>query len=161
MIQKDYVDQAKSIIDKELYMTIASCTSLTPWITPVYTAFDENYNFYWRSNKEAIHSSNIRKNCNVALTLFNSQAAFGTGKAVYFKAKANECTDIDEISKASFLLADRVNRKAQPVELYQGKNLKRIYKAVIEKAWINAVKIVDNEIYDERIEINIDSLIAL
>jgi hypothetical protein len=45
---KDLSRRAKEIIAKIEYVTIASVTNEgLPWNSPVFTAYDEGYNFYW------------------------------------------------------------------------------------------------------------------
>ena len=41
------VERAHKIIKKILHLTIATCSKDgAPWNSPVYSAFDEDYNFY-------------------------------------------------------------------------------------------------------------------
>ena len=55
--------QARSSIADILYITIASVDKDgNPWNTPVYSAYDDNYVFYWISDKKNIHSKNIIEN---------------------------------------------------------------------------------------------------
>ena len=55
--------EAKEIISKILYITIATSTkSGVPWNSPVYSAYDKNYNFYWISWRKNQHSKNIKDN---------------------------------------------------------------------------------------------------
>jgi hypothetical protein len=45
---KDLSRRAKEIIEKIQYATIASVTEHgMPWNSPVFTAYDKNFNFYW------------------------------------------------------------------------------------------------------------------
>ena len=54
---------AKRIIEKILYMTIATVDKNgQTWNSPVYSAYDENYNFYWASDLNGQHSKNIAGN---------------------------------------------------------------------------------------------------
>jgi uncharacterized protein YhbP (UPF0306 family) len=55
--------RAKEIIELILYITIATVSKDgTPWNSPVYSAFDEDYNFYWASDQNGQHSKNIAEN---------------------------------------------------------------------------------------------------
>ncbi len=43
-----------------------------PWNSPVYSAFDKDYNFYWASWKENQHSKNIKENEKVFVVIYDS-----------------------------------------------------------------------------------------
>ncbi len=71
----DYTKKAKEIIENNIYCTVATSTKDgKPWISPVFFGYDENYNIYWVSDKNAKHSELIRNNPSVAIVIFNSQA---------------------------------------------------------------------------------------
>ena len=56
-------ERAKEIISKIQYITVATYSKDgEPWNSPVYSAFDEQYNFYWASWVENQHSKNIAEN---------------------------------------------------------------------------------------------------
>src|SRR3989338_5698506 len=60
---QELVAQAKEVIHKIIYLTLATCSNKgEPWNSPLYTAFDKNYNFYWASWIKNQHSQNIREN---------------------------------------------------------------------------------------------------
>jgi nitroimidazol reductase NimA-like FMN-containing flavoprotein (pyridoxamine 5'-phosphate oxidase superfamily) len=53
------------------YITIATASKTgQPWNSPVYSAFDGAYNFYWASDREGQHSRNIRENPQVFLAIY-------------------------------------------------------------------------------------------
>jgi general stress protein 26 len=69
----DLSERAKEIISKILYITIATVTPEgKPWNSPVYSAFDEDYNFYWNSWKENQHSKNIERNNDIFIVIYDS-----------------------------------------------------------------------------------------
>lgn len=85
--------EAKDIIDKILYLTLATADANgKPWCTPVFTAFDKDYNFYWASGFETRHSQNIRENGNVGAIVYDVRVADGEGQGVYMDGKAAELT---------------------------------------------------------------------
>ena len=72
-------EYAKHIIHKTIYLTIASITPQgLPRNTPVYSAFDEDYNFYRASRKDNQHSKNLRENKDAFLVIYDSTVAEGT-----------------------------------------------------------------------------------
>lgn len=155
MIDSDVV-KARKIIEKILYITIAtSSKDGKPWNSPVYSAFDEDYNFYWASWTENQHSKNIRENNQVFFVIFDSTVPEGTGEGVYFKAKAYMLTDPKEIAHALSYLDGRVNKKKDQktrIAEFQGNNPRRVYKAVTEKVWMNAEGDINGEYVDTRVE---------
>jgi len=154
----DNNEKAKEIISKILYITIAtSSKDGQPWNTPVYSAFDENYNFFWASDQNGQHSKNIKENPNVFLAIYDSTTPEGTGEGVYIKAKAYEVTDEAEIKHALACLYTRKNQdpeKRKPQE-FLGDFPRRVYKAIPEKVWINGDGDVNGNYIDVRIEVTL------
>ncbi len=149
-------DKAKEIINKILYITIAtSSKDGVPWNTPVYSAFDENYNFFWASDKNGQHSKNIKENNNVFLVIYDSTAAEGIREGVYIQAKAYELTKEKEIADALSYLDKRVNKKPHSPEKFLGNMPRRVYKAVPEKFWINGDGDINGNYIDIRMEVNL------
>lgn len=150
-------EKAKQILQKILYITIASATKNgMPWNTPVYSAFDESYNFYWASDKNGQHSKNIQENPNVFLVIYDSTAAEGTGVGVYVKAKAYEITNEQEILHGLKTLDSRVGKtKERHAEHFLGDYPRRIYKAVPETFWVNGIGNINGNYIDTRVEVNL------
>ncbi len=148
-------DKAKRILQKILYITIASVgKDSLPWNTPVYSAFDEDYNFYWASDQNGQHSKNIKENPNVFLVIYDSTALEGTGEGVYAKAKGYELTDEKEILHALEVLDKRVGKtKERNAKEFLGDYPRRVYKAVPETFWMNGDGNVNGNYIDIRIEV--------
>jgi nitroimidazol reductase NimA-like FMN-containing flavoprotein (pyridoxamine 5'-phosphate oxidase superfamily) len=152
-------EKAWKIIEKILYITIATVSKDgRPWNSPVYSAFDEKYNFYWASWKENQHSKNIRDNNQVFIVIYDSTVSEGTGEGVYIQAKAYELGDEKEIKHALIYLDGRVNKKKDPktrIAQFQGDKPRRIYKAIPEKVWVNDVGDVNGSYVDTRVEVDL------
>jgi len=152
-------EKARKIIEKILYITIATVSKDgRPWNSPVYSAFDKNYNFFWASWKENQHSKNIRENNQIFIVIYDSTVAEGTGEGVYIQAKGYELGDEKEIKHALIYLDGRVNKKKDPktrIAQFQGDKPRRIYKAVPEKVWINGEGDINGNYVDKRVEINL------
>lgn len=152
------MERAKEIISKIIYITIATASKDgQPWNTPVYSAFDENFNFYWSSWKENQHSKNIAENNNVFIVIYDSTVPEGTGEGVYVKAKAYPLSNEGEIRQALALLYTRKNQnpeKRKPEE-FLGDNPRRVYKAIPEKFWMNGDGDINGRFVDTRVEINL------
>lgn len=150
-------NRAKDIISKILYITIATTSKKgIPWNTPVYSSFDENYNFYWISWRKNQHSRNIKENSQIFIVIYDSTAKEGQGHGVYIKAKAIELDKPTEIEYALNHLDGRINKLGRhQVFQFQGNKPRRIYKAVPEKVWVNVDIRINGEFVDDRIEIKL------
>lgn len=92
---------AKEVIEKIEYINLATVTPEgMPWNSPVYTAYDKDYNFYWASDQENIHSKNIINNQNVFAVIYDSTAPAGTGFGIYLKGTAVVVTNPNRNGKS-------------------------------------------------------------
>ncbi len=148
--------KAKEIISKIIYVTVATVSKAgEPWNSPVYSAFDENYIFYWVSPTATQHSKNIKENGKAFLVIYDSTAPEGTGDGVYIKAKASEVRDLRELARAFKLLYARKNKKMRGIAYVLKKSPLRIYKAVPEKVWLNTFEKIGEHSVDGRIEVKL------
>ena len=148
-------EKVKAIIEKILYITIATVSkSGTPWNTPVYSAYDEKFNFFWASWKENEHSTNIRACSDVFLVIYDSTAPEGTGEGVYIKARAYELDDPKEIEHATNCLYERKNKTPRKADEFLENYPRRLYKAVPEKFWVNEDGTIDGNYIDTRVEVH-------
>ncbi len=156
-MQEVLVKRAKEIIEKIIYITIATVTPEgKPWNSPVYSAYDkDNYTFYWVSPRATQHSKNIAVNPNVFLVIYNSTVPEGTGEGVYVQAQASVVTDPREMTKAIYLLYTRKKKTLRDVSRFLDLKPRRIYKAVPEKVWLNSTEKIGDEDCDTRIEIEL------
>lgn len=87
---------AKEIIDVNFYMTLGTADQQgRPWVSPVYYVVENYKKFYWVSSPEVRHSSNIAVRPQISMVTFDSQAAIGTGRAVYMSAVAEVLSGAD------------------------------------------------------------------
>ena len=148
--------RARKAINDILYITIATCDKNNqPWNSPVYSAFDKNYNFYWASWKENQHSKNIKENEKVFVIIYDSTVSEGTGFGVYMKGKARqlEKKDIIEVVKSLKLLYSRKNKKPRKPEEFLALLPRRVYKFVPEQIWVNSESDVKGHFIDSRVDI--------
>src|SRR5919205_4480788 len=90
--------KSKDIISKVLYITISTASKDgTPWNSPVYSAFDQDYNFYWASDQNGQHSKNIAENDKVFIVIYDSTIPEGTGEGVYIQARAYKLEGAQDI----------------------------------------------------------------
>lgn len=153
------IQEAKSIIEKNLYITLATVgKDGLPWSSPVYAAYDEEYNFYWASGKNSKHSINIKENDLISFVIFDSSVAWGKGKGVYFQAKAFELLDEKDILYAFKYRYGRINQPETPIEEFLNDAPRRIYKAVPQKVWVSLDAEEDGYFVDKRVEIPLASI---
>lgn len=150
--------KAKEIVKRILFMTIATCSdSGQPWNSPVYFAYDEKYNLFWASDKNAQHSKNIEENNNIFIVIYDSTVPEGQGEGVYVKAKAEALKDEKEIERALAILFTRKNQdpKKRTSKEFLNEYPRRVYKAVPEKFWMNEDSSVDGNFIDIRTEVEL------
>ena len=91
------IEKARYVIESNNFMTIASADeSGKPWVSPVGFVYDQHYNFYWVSSKEALHSKNIAQRPEVGISIFG-QMPSGSYDGVYIDAEAAVLNDDNEI----------------------------------------------------------------
>ncbi len=152
----DPAARAKEVIEKVLYMTIASVDEAgLPWNAPVFMAYDRDYNFYWGTYKGSQKAQNVRGNKNIFLVIYDSTAAPGTGWGVYIRAVAEELTDPKEIEAAHKLLWDRHITPYWKLEQTHGDAPIQLYKAVPQKVWTSGEGKADGHYIDTRVEITL------
>ena len=134
----DINQRARDITQKTIYITIATaCEDGSPWNTPVYAAFDDQYNFFWISTPAAQHSKNIERDSRIFVVVFDSSQAEGTGEGVYMQGKAFVLEDPEEIVHAIPFYYDRVNKPHQDPKEFLGESPRRLYAFVPEQCWMN------------------------
>lgn len=149
-------NKAKEIIEKMTYITIASISKEgKPWNAPVFSAYDNNYNFYWGSYRESQHSKNIRANENIFLVIYDSTADAGTGEGVYIEAIGTELGDSKEIELVHTLLQTRHRVPYWKLEQVQRNGPIRLYKAKPKRVWMNSGEEINGSYIDTRVEIDL------
>ncbi len=89
--ERDHAAVATEIIDRSLYMVIATAdTSGQPWASPVYFAQSAYRDFFWVSQPDATHSINLRDRREVGIVIFDSSVPIGKGQGVYVLGVARE-----------------------------------------------------------------------
>jgi len=152
-------EEAKQIVKQNLYLCLATVKlDNTPWVSPVYFNYDENFTLYWRSGKDSLHSQLITKNSHVAIAIFNSQVPWGTGTGVYLEAIAAEVPP-KELTKALKAFYGGPHSPPQDYfnnpKYYIGELPRRIYQATPKKFWILGSEEIHGQPIDKRIEINL------
>ena len=153
---KNLSKRAKEIIGQIKYATIASVSENgLPWNAPVFTAFDEQYNFYFGTHKDSQKAKNIRANGRVFLVIYDSTVPVGTGEAVYIKASAQEVSDPSELRRIFELLKERRKATYWGFAALDANGPIRLYKATPEQAWMNDAGSKNGHYIDTRTKIRL------
>ncbi|HSX52842.1 MAG TPA: pyridoxamine 5'-phosphate oxidase family protein [Patescibacteria group bacterium] len=153
---KDLSKRAKEIIEKIDYITIASVTpDGMPWNTPVYSAFDKDYNFFWGTHIDSQKAKNIRNDENVFLVIYDSTVPPGTGEGVFIQAKAHQLNGPYEIKHAYKTLIDRHPDSFWGQEAFSEEGPVRLFTAIPQKAWMNDDGEKNGHYIDVRTEIKL------
>jgi len=148
-------DEAHRTLSRITYAVLATVSADgRPWNAPLYVAFDRRA-FYWCSQRDAQHSSNIAVNPSVMLVVFDSTLPDASGHGVYVRATAHELIDAASIERALVALAARKNEPVRPVADFLAPHAQRVYEAVTEEVWTNAVQREGVYYFDERIPIKL------
>jgi nitroimidazol reductase NimA-like FMN-containing flavoprotein (pyridoxamine 5'-phosphate oxidase superfamily) len=150
------VNRAIEIIEKITYITIATVDEGgQPWNTPVFGAYDEQYNFYWGSSRESQHSHNIKNNSKVFIVIYDSTVPAGAGEGVYIQANATELNDPSEIKTAHRHLQGRRPEPYWKLEYFNMRSPISLYRAVPSGFWMNSGKKTNGVYEDIRKEISL------
>ena len=142
MIQKgsfNWDKYLKECLESTAYCSLATVGSRGIWSNPVYFAYDKNYNLYFISMPSSLHMQNIKKNPNIAVSIYNTnQDTHGDVFGIQLEGKASILTD-DEV-----VLAHKIYyRRAYP----DGKHNKKPEENMGDKAKWRFVKIIPSSIY--------------
>ena len=155
-MSKQLAEKAKELIEKIIYINLATTHNNIPWNTPLVATYDAEYNFYWRSAKEAIHSINIKENGKVFITIFDTHKQnWKLREAVYIQATARELVNEEEINQILPLLDKRAGTSFGNATNFLNASPRRVYKAIPEKVWINVDEEIDGQFVDKRVEIKL------
>lgn len=128
-VEKDLPVLGRDLIERILYLTLSTVDEHgQPWCSPVNTAFDADYNFYWGSAINKQHSRNICANGKAFAVIYDSSLPEGVGNAVYMVGHARELTP-QTWQEGLALLRSRSSNpdKYYPRSYYQTLRAQRIY----------------------------------
>lgn len=151
------VAKAKKEIKDRLYLTLATVdNNFSPWNAPVYSAFDQKYNFFWMSSLASQHSKNIRFNSKTFAVIYDSTVPEGTGFGVYLRGNSYELdsTDNNEINHGIEIMSERIHRTdLPPASDYLSPFPRRVYKFIPHQVWVNTIVTIQGKKVDQRLDI--------
>ncbi len=149
-----YEEKAKRILDNCTYMVIGTSTKRgTPWVAPVLFVYDNDFNIYFLSAVDALHSKNILENADVAISIFDSRQEIGVSEGIQASGKASlvEKGDIENAitlyCKKVFPDSDMKPTKRYVPENYLGSAEFRFFKIKLAAAYVTGE--------DRRVEIEL------
>ena len=135
----DLSDHFRSVIDANLYMTIATADETgSPWASPVYFAHAAYREFIWVSKPGARHSQNIAARPHVGIAVFDSHAPISTGGGVYVEAAAEQLFGDDRLPALEVFSARSIEDGGGPfgLEEIEPPAGLRIYRATASEHWV-------------------------
>ena len=124
---------AKELIKNNIYLTLATADG-TPWAAPLFYCVDSEYNFYFISQMDSVHTKHLLKNPKVAFAIFDSHEPEGKGNGVQASGKAYLLEKRGEMEKAlKWYSTTYVECKP---ESFTGKNPYRLFKLIPEKFYV-------------------------
>jgi len=131
-------DRARSVIDANRYMALGTTDEAGhPWVTPVWFASEDYWNFHWVSSPDAKHSQYLATRPEIAIAIFDSSVPVGGAQAVYMKGVAEELTGLE--LERGLEVFDRVSRRdidrAWSLDDVQEPALFRLYRATVSEHW--------------------------
>jgi len=157
-----YYRTAADILGRIQYATLATVTEDgKPWNSPVWAMHDNNLCFYWFSDKQSQHSHNVRANGRVFIVVYDSTVSqslpTGNRNGLYIQARAKELDDIHEIGRVR---QAKGNGHADDSANFVGEAVRRAYKAIPEKIWMNDAEFDEHGAFvrDYRAELSLDRL---
>lgn len=154
---EEWIKKAKKVIEENSFMVLATTDQQYPWVTPVFYAHDENYNFYWHSAPVTKHSKFIEQNPNVSIVIFNSTNPELPG--LYMEGKAMELDNHELYSGLEILMQKAVKNEKERSEIlshpedFKAEGKLRMYKFVPAKFYINDSEKWNNKWVDWHVEV--------
>lgn len=129
---KDNAEFAKSVIKNNLYLTLGTADG-DPWVAPLFYCADPQYNFYFISQLDSLHTKHLMKHPTVAFAIFDSRQKEGSGNGIQASGKAYLVgeSELDEALRwyhTSFVTLTR--------ELLLGPSPYKLFKIIPDKFYI-------------------------
>ena len=124
----------------------------------MFAAFDHDLLFYWCSERDAKHSSNLRANPSIMIVVFDSTTPDQSGAGVYVSAVAEELRDPALIELGLGLIASRRRHRPLPVDDFVDGQPQRVYRARPRAMWTNVLRTRGQHYVDSSLALTPDDL---
>jgi uncharacterized protein YhbP (UPF0306 family) len=135
----ELADVARRVIDANKYMALGTADEAGhPWVSPVWFASEDYWNFHWVSSPDAKHSRNLAAHSEVAIAIFDSSVPVGGAQAVYMKGVAKELTgaELEQGLEVFDRVSERDIDRRWGLDDVQGSALFRLYRAIVSEHWL-------------------------
>jgi uncharacterized protein YhbP (UPF0306 family) len=135
----ELADVARRVIDANKYMALGTADEAGhPWVSPVWFASEDYWNFHWVSSPDAKHSRNLAAHSEVAIAIFDSSVPVGGAQAVYMKGVAKELTgaELEQGLEVFDRVSERDIDRRWGLDDVQGSALFRLYRATVSEHWL-------------------------
>lgn len=158
-MQDSIEHDALQIIQEIRYMNLSTITpGGRPWGSPVFFAFDKDFNLYWISWKENQHSKNVKLNSAVFSTIYDSTTPIPDGFGVYIQGQALEINNPIVLGKALVIFYLRLGNNLKNIKHFLASAPKRLYQMTPERIWVNGDSKEASQPVDIRREISLDKI---
>ena len=90
-------NKAIKILKSSKYLSLATNDGNTPWVAPLFYCLDEDFNFYFISQMDSLHTNHIMKQPNVSFAVFDSHQREGEGNGVQGSGTVEMLSDTELI----------------------------------------------------------------
>jgi len=155
------VEKARQIIVSNRYLALATCSGETPWVAALAYAVDKDYIFYFYSAKNSLHIEHIKKNPNVAFTIYNSTLPSDEVDGLQIAGIVTQVKliDLPRVIRLYYeqTFPDEIIRAKwkQPISAFKDVAIKRFYQ--IKPIKVYKIDLSTTEV-DRRIEISLEEL---
>jgi len=135
------VERAKELLRTAKHAAMATVNQDgSPHNTPYFFMHSPDLKYlYWGSSPESEHSKNVARTGQIFVVLYD---AF-EGGGLFIQANEAHAAKGEELHRALVIhneLRAKAGRNSLPPEYYQGDGPQRMYKATVQKFWVNASK---------------------
>lgn len=150
---------ALRILAQTPYLTLASiCPDGTPWNSPVFTAYDPLYRFYFSTVNTSHKARNFAANPAAGAVVYDSTATPGTGLGVYMTGNVERLFGSSDLDAAYSTLAHRRAPVAMshPLTDYAGQDaVLGLYRFTPERVMMNTEDHVRGISVDRKVDIDL------
>ena len=134
------ISEIKEILAKINYASMATVNEDgTPHNSPLVFLYDDNFDYiYWGSHPNSQHSQNILRTGQAFFTAFDSTNG---NIGLYFKAIEGKIVEGQDLKDALIIhnrFREKRGKDVIQLDYYEGKSPQKMWRAKIEKIWVNA-----------------------
>lgn len=147
---------AKYFLFNSNYLSLSTSSDDKPWTSPIHFSCDSDFNIYFISKKDSLHSKNIYKNSNVSFCIFNSENTSFTAQCVQASGICEE-VKLKEVLKALRVIYKKRNPSLKDFSNINIKEVSGIVRDRVYRIKIEKIYVLDssNPDMDTRVEVRL------